>query len=112
MYIEGALRTRKWQDQSGNDRYTTEIALQGFDAKLVMLDGPGGAGASGGGTGGGGRSSGGGANGAAVRAAAMMTASVEQGPAAAPLHAGQVPRVLIMIWTMTCRSDGTSFITI
>lgn len=41
VYIEGQLRTRKWQDQSGNDRYTTEVVLQGFGATLVMLDGPG-----------------------------------------------------------------------
>lgn len=40
VYIEGKLQTRKWQDQSGNDRYSTEIVLQGFDAKLLMLDGP------------------------------------------------------------------------
>ena len=40
VYIEGQLQTRKWQDQSGQDRYSTEIVLQGFDAKLVMLDGP------------------------------------------------------------------------
>jgi single-strand DNA-binding protein len=40
VYIEGQLRTRKWQDQSGNDRYSTEVVLQGFDAKLIMLDGP------------------------------------------------------------------------
>jgi single-strand DNA-binding protein len=39
VYIEGKLQTRKWQDQSGQDRYSTEIVLQGFDAKLVMLDG-------------------------------------------------------------------------
>lgn len=39
VYIEGKLQTRKWQDQSGNDRYATEIVLQGFDAKLTMLDG-------------------------------------------------------------------------
>lgn len=39
VYIEGQLRTRKWQDQSGNDRYTTEISIGGFDGKLVMLDG-------------------------------------------------------------------------
>jgi len=39
VYIEGQLRTRKWQDQSGNDRYTTEISVAGFDGKLVMLDG-------------------------------------------------------------------------
>lgn len=42
VYIEGKLTTRKWQDQSGQDRYSTEISLQGFDATLVMLDGPSG----------------------------------------------------------------------
>lgn len=42
VYLEGQLQTRKWQDQSGADRYSTEVVLQGFDAKLVMLDGPGG----------------------------------------------------------------------
>ena len=39
VYLEGKLQTRKWQDQSGNDRYTTEIVVGGFDGKLVMLDG-------------------------------------------------------------------------
>jgi single-strand DNA-binding protein len=39
VYIEGQLQTRKWQDASGNDRYTTEIRVGGFDGKLVMLDG-------------------------------------------------------------------------
>lgn len=39
VYIEGSLSTRKWQDASGNDRYTTEIRVGGFDGKLVMLDG-------------------------------------------------------------------------
>lgn len=39
VYIEGQLRTRKWQDQQGQDRYSTEIVLTGYDAKLVMLDG-------------------------------------------------------------------------
>jgi single-strand DNA-binding protein len=39
VYLEGQLQTRKWQDQSGADRYSTEVVLQGFDAKLVMLDG-------------------------------------------------------------------------
>ena len=38
VYLEGKLQTRKWQDQSGNDRYSTEVVLQGFDATLVMLD--------------------------------------------------------------------------
>jgi single-strand DNA-binding protein len=60
VYIEGQLRTRKWQDASGNDRYTTEVAVAGFDGKLVMLDGAkGGGGQDGGWTGGGGRASGG-----------------------------------------------------
>ena len=38
VYIEGQLQTRKWQDQSGQDRYSTEIVLQGFNAVLVLLD--------------------------------------------------------------------------
>ena len=43
IYIEGTLRTRKWQDQSGNDRYSTEVVLSGPGAVLTMLDGaPGG----------------------------------------------------------------------
>lgn len=42
VYIEGKLETRKWQDQSGNDRYSTEIVLQGFGGTLVMLDSKGG----------------------------------------------------------------------
>jgi len=41
LYIEGALQTRKWQDQSGADRYSTEIVLQGFGSTLTMLDGRG-----------------------------------------------------------------------
>lgn len=39
LYIEGALQTRKWQDQSGNERYSTEVVLQGFNSTLTMLDG-------------------------------------------------------------------------
>jgi single-strand DNA-binding protein len=70
VYIEGSLRTRKWQDQSGNDRYTTEVSV-GMNGVLTMLDGApgsgGGAGRSGAwddsGMGGGGRSSGGGRSG-------------------------------------------------
>ena len=38
VYIEGALQTRKWQDQTGNDRYTTEVVIQGFNGTLTMLD--------------------------------------------------------------------------
>ena len=44
VYIEGQLQTRKWQDQSGQDRYTTEVVLQGFNGTLQMLDGRSGAG--------------------------------------------------------------------
>ena len=39
VYLEGQLQTRKWQDQSGADRYSTEVVLQGFGSTLVMLDG-------------------------------------------------------------------------
>ena len=63
VYIEGQLRTRKWQDQSGNDRYTTEVSVGGMGGVLTMLDGaPGGGGQGGGGGnfGGGGQRSGGG----------------------------------------------------
>src|SRR3569623_2889794 len=79
VYIEGALQTRKWQDAQGQDKYSTEIVLQGFNSVLTMLDGaPGGGGGGGGprddfggnedfggggGGYGGGRSSGGGAGG-------------------------------------------------
>lgn len=61
LYIEGQLQTRKWQDQNGNDRYSTEIVLQGFNSTLTMLDGRGeGGGAGAGGGYGGGRGSSGG----------------------------------------------------
>ncbi len=74
VYIEGQLRTRKWQDAQGNDRYSTEVSVGGMGGVLTMLDGaPGGAGGgagggqrgggdwgAGGGSGGGGGSSGGG----------------------------------------------------
>tara|TARA_R110000744_G_scaffold124981_1_gene230635 strand:- start:29 stop:466 length:438 start_codon:yes stop_codon:yes gene_type:complete len=39
LYIEGQLETRKWQDQDGNDKYSTEIVLKGFGGKMLMLDG-------------------------------------------------------------------------
>jgi|TARA_R100001244_G_scaffold39766_9_gene35971 single-strand DNA-binding protein len=71
VYLEGKLQTRKWQDQSGNDRYSTDVVLQGFDAKMEMLDSkPGGGGQGGGssdgwggGQGGGSPSGGGGSGG-------------------------------------------------
>ena len=61
VYIEGQLQTRKWQDQSGADKYSTEIVLQGFGGTLTMLDGRsegGGGGGNFGGGGGGGNSMG------------------------------------------------------
>ena len=61
VFVEGKLQTRKWQDQQGQDRYSTEIVIQGLGGTLTMLDGAaGGGGMGGGGGGGGGRSSGGG----------------------------------------------------
>jgi single-strand DNA-binding protein len=60
VYIEGQLQTRKWQDQSGQDRYSTEIVLQGFGGTLVMLDGRSGGGGGGDYAGGGGDDYGGG----------------------------------------------------
>ena len=42
LYIEGALQTRKWQGQDGQDRYSTEVVLQGFNSVLTMLDARGG----------------------------------------------------------------------
>ena len=44
VYLEGALQTKKWQDQSGQDRYSTEVVLQGFNSQLTMLDRAGGGG--------------------------------------------------------------------
>ena len=53
VYIEGSLRTRKWQDRDGNDKYTTEVVIAGMGGTLTMLDGaPGGGGSRGGGGGG------------------------------------------------------------
>ena len=49
VYIEGKLQTRKWQDQSGQDRYGTEVVLQGYDGVMTMLDGRDGGGGGGGG---------------------------------------------------------------
>ncbi|ANK14025.1 single-stranded DNA-binding protein [Erythrobacter neustonensis] len=68
VFVEGKLQTRKWQDQNGADRYSTEIVIQGLGGTLTMLDGPGGGAGGGGGGGsgsygGGGGRSGGGAGG-------------------------------------------------
>ena len=58
VFVEGKLQTRKWQDQNGQDRYSTEVVIQGLGGTLTMLDGAAG-GSGGGGGGGGGRSGGG-----------------------------------------------------
>ena len=55
VYLEGQLQTRKWQDQSGVEKYTTEVVLQRFRGELTMLDGRGGEAEQGGGYGGGDR---------------------------------------------------------
>ncbi len=84
VYIEGQLRTRKWQDKDGNDRYTTEVSVGGMGGVMTMLDGaPGGGGGSGGG---GGRSSGGGdwgggSSGGGSSAAATAVAAVPRAAA-------------------------------
>jgi single-strand DNA-binding protein len=78
VYLEGQIKTRKWQDQSGADRYTTEVVVPRFGGVLTMLDGPGGGQGGGGGRdfgggdeggfgGGGGRSGGGGYGGGGQR---------------------------------------------
>jgi single-strand DNA-binding protein len=77
VYIEGQLQTRKWQDQSGADKYSTEIVLQNFNSTLVLLDSRGAGGGGGGddydqsgggfGGGGGGGGFGGGAGGGGSR---------------------------------------------
>ncbi len=51
VYIEGSLETRKWQDQSGQDRYTTEVVLRPYSGNLTLLGGRGEGGSSGGGSG-------------------------------------------------------------
>src|ERR1700749_4871338 len=53
VYIEGQLQTRKWQDQSGADHYSTEIVIQGYNGTLTLLDRREGEGMGGGGSGGG-----------------------------------------------------------
>ncbi|MGR3626855.1 MAG: single-stranded DNA-binding protein, partial [Limimaricola sp.] len=52
VYIEGQLETRKWQDQSGNDRYSTEIVVRPYKGEMTLLGGRGDGGGSGGGYGG------------------------------------------------------------
>jgi single-strand DNA-binding protein len=60
VYVEGKLETRKWQDQAGQERYSTEVTLRNFGGELTLLDGRGGAAGGGDEGGGGGGSYGGG----------------------------------------------------
>ena len=75
VYLEGQLQTRKWQDQSGQDRYSTEVVLQGFNSSLTMLGGRGDGGGSAGGY-----SSGGGGGGDFGQSGPMDTGGSSGGP--------------------------------
>lgn len=87
VYIEGALKTRKWQDRDGNDKYTTEVVLQGYNGSLTLLDsrnsqgggGGGGYDQDGGGYGGGGQSGNYGSGG--NQGGGSRSASAMEGPA-------------------------------
>ena len=92
VYIEGALQTRKWTDQSGVEKYSTEVVLQGFNSTLTMLDGRSG----GGGGSFGGDDSGGDFGGERVSSAPRR-----------PVAAGPVPAgAATATWTTIFRSDG------
>jgi single-strand DNA-binding protein len=87
VYIEGQLQTRKWTDNAGVEKYSTEIVLQGFNSVLVMLDGAQGGSGSGGGSSSGGSSwgdddggYGGGFGGGSSRAAAAAPAACKPDP--------------------------------
>jgi single-strand DNA-binding protein len=79
LYIEGKLQTRKWQDRDGNDKYTTEIVLQGPNSSLTMLDSRNSQG--GGGYGQGGGYGGGQSGGGNVTQGRSQSASMQEGPA-------------------------------
>ena len=83
LYIEGKLQTRKWTDRDGNDKYTTEVVLQGFGGTLTMLDGrnDGGGARMGGGGGGYNQDSGGGNGGGYQNQGQSRSASAQEGPA-------------------------------
>ena len=95
VFVEGQLRTRKWQDQSGNDRYTTEVVLQGFNGTLTMLDGAQG----------GGGSRGGAETGTMVRPRAAVRQAV-RAVAGTRAAARRPVAVWVMIWTTISRSEG------
>ena len=98
VFIEGALQTRKWQDQSGQDRYSTEVVLQGFRGELTLLDRAGGAGAGAGGGGDFGADEGGGISAHQDRRARLRRRPQRPDRAAAPAPT----------WTTKFRSERTS----
>lgn len=85
LYIEGQLETRKWQDQSGQDKYSTEVVLRPYRGELTMLDARGGGASQGGGFND--NQSGGFDNGAPPQAAAAGSAE----PASAPEFEDEIP---------------------
>ena len=89
VYIEGALQTRKWTDQSGVEKYSTEVVLQGFNSTLTMLDGR-----SGGGGGSFGSDDAGGDFGSSSPASSAPRRAVAAGGGATAT------------WTTTFRSEG------
>ena len=80
IYVEGALQTRKWTDQSGQERFTTEVVIQNFTGTLTMLDTRSGGGGGEGGFGGGGDSSMGGSAPSRAPSRAAAPASRSSGP--------------------------------
>ena len=83
VYVEGKLQTRKWQDRDGNDRYTTEVVLQGYGGQLTLLDSrnsQGGGGNYGGGGGGYNQDSGGYGGGNMNQGSGRQSASAMEGP--------------------------------
>ena len=82
LYIEGKLQTRKWQDRDGNDKYTTEIVLQGYGGNLTLLDSAGGGNRGGGyNQGGGGYNQDGGGYQSSNQGGGQRSASQMDGPA-------------------------------
>ena len=84
VYIEGQLQTRKWQDQSGADKYSTEIVLQGFNSTMTLLDGRNDAEGGGGGGNAGGGYGGGNEGGGGFRGARETTGGARRPAANAP----------------------------
>jgi single-strand DNA-binding protein len=82
VYVEGQLRTRKWQDNNGNDRYSTEVVLSGPGAVMTMLD------SAGGGEGGGGGGSRGGWSGGGDSSGGARSAGNGNGAARSPFNDG------------------------